>query len=383
VENKFIAMKNFLPLFALLLVACDTDNYLTFSDYAQGTTYTVTVKNPPENLDEKIDAVFEDIDFTFSIFNPASLTSRINRGETDTTTALFERCFALVKDVHARTEGFYDPTVKPLVDAWGFGPEPRQEIPDIETIMEYVGLDKIYTQKGRIIKSDPRVQLDFSSIAKGLTVDLLAELLETENVTDYMVEVGGEVRTKGVNESGRAWRIGIDKPVVGLTRTLETVAVPTGALPAIATSGNYRNQFVDTSGRTRVHTIDPTTGLATDGELLSVSIAAAECALADAFATGLMASHTIENARRILAAIATGTVNATGTANPTSTENGTPGTANAVPTPAPFEYYIIYSAPANAPTAPDNASTAPDAPTANNSRNAAAVFRSPGFPLEK
>jgi thiamine biosynthesis lipoprotein len=171
--------------------------------------------------------------------------------------------------------------------------------------MVFTGMDKVRIENGRIIKDDPRIRLDFSSIAKGFTVDCLAELLEAEHVTDYMVEVGGEVRARGVNARGRTWRIGIDKPSFGLAGERETVIVLDGE--AIATSGNYRNWFVDDQGRTRVHIIDPKTGSPALGEILSVSIVAPLCGVADAWATGLMACGTIANVERLLANIPSGT----------------------------------------------------------------------------
>ncbi len=307
-------MKKLFPLIALLLAGCSHDNYISFSNYAQGTTYNIVVRNPAEGTGEKIEAVFEEIDLTFSMFNPSSLTSRINRGETDLATPLFEECFVLAKNVHAATEGYFDSTVKPLVDAWGFGPEKAQTEPDVAAIMEYVGMDKVHIEDGRIIKDDPRVQLDFSSIAKGFTVDCLAEMLEGTGAADYMVEIGGEVRVKGVNAAGRAWRIGIDKPVGGLAREIEAVVSFDGNLTSVATSGNYRNMFVDDAGRMRVHTIDPKTGRTIQGEILSASIVGAKCAVADGWATGLVASGSIENARRLLSGAPSG-----------------------------IEYYIIYS----------------------------------------
>lgn len=295
-------MKRIIPFLMLFTASCQQANYVTFNGYAQGTTYTVIAKTSDGGTAEKIGGIFAEIDETFSIFAENSLVNRINRNETDRVSPLFEACFALAKDVHAATGGFYDPTVKPLVDAWGFGSGAQQEIPNTKSIMEYVGFDKIRIENHTIIKDDPRVQFDFGSIAKGLTVDRLAEMLEEGGVTDYMVEVGGEIRTKGVNEAGRAWRIGIDKPIGGLAREIEAVAAPTAALRSIATSGNYRNQFIDAGGRRRVHTIDPTTGFTASGELLSVSIAAADCALADAWATGITASQTVDNARKFLSA---------------------------------------------------------------------------------
>jgi thiamine biosynthesis lipoprotein len=248
-------MKRLILFLALFTAGCTEPNYETFSGFAQGTTYTIVARDPNPGVAEKIDAVFEEIDFTFSVFNPESLASRINHNETDATTPLFEECFSLAKNVHAATDGYFDSTVGPLVDAWGFGPGEQQEIPCVDCIMEYVGMGRVRIENGRIIKDDPRVRLDFSSIAKGLTVDKLAEMLDGEGVTDYMVWIGGEARVKGVNASGRGWRIGIDRPESGLSTGGEYEAAVSfsTALPAIATSGNYRNWFVDEAGRTRAH----------------------------------------------------------------------------------------------------------------------------------
>ncbi len=323
-------MKRLIPFLALLTAGCSQANYETFSGFAQGTTYRIVVKNPSVGLAGKIDAVFAEIDATFSVFNPSSLTSRINRGETDAVTPLFEECFALAKEVYAATDGYFDSTVGPLVDAWGFGAGEAAGRPDVDSLMEFVGFDRVRIEGGRIIKDEQRVHLNFSSIAKGLTVDLLAKMLEGERVKDYMVWVGGEARVRGVNAAGREWRLGIDKPALGLPGGEYMAVVPfTGHLRAIATSGNYRNWFVDEAGRTRAHTIDPKRGVPALGEILSVSIVAAECAVADAWATGIMASGTLENARRLAGSAPDG-----------------------------IEYYIIYG-----------------------TADSMAVLHSPGFPL--
>jgi thiamine biosynthesis lipoprotein len=305
-------MKRLVPLIALGLTACAKPNYVPFNGFAQGTSWSIVVADPPAGVASKIDATFDEIDLTFSMFNPASLTSRINRGETDVTTPFFEQCFALAQEVNVATEGYFDSTVGPLVDAWGFGPGGANASPDVDSILAFTGMDLVRIEAGHIIKSDPRVKLDFSSIAKGFTVDCLARMLDGEGVTDYMVEVGGEVRARGVNSRGGAWRIAIDKPSFELVNERETVinlgsstpaATPASTPPpaAIATSGNYRNWFVDEAGRTRVHIIDPKTGIPALGEILSVSVVAAECAVADAWATGLVACGSVANANHLMA----------------------------------------------------------------------------------
>jgi thiamine biosynthesis lipoprotein len=322
-------MKQLIPLVALCATACAQPNYVPFNGFAQGTSYSIMVNDPPAGLNAKIDSVFAQIDLTFSMFNPASLVSLINKGETDTSTPLFDDLFAVAKETNRATEGWFDPTVAPLVDAWGFGAGAQQASPNVDSIMAFTGMDKVRIEAGRIIKDDPRLRLDFSSIAKGFTVDCLAEMLEDEGIAHYMVEVGGEVRARGVNARGTAWRIGIDKPSFGLVNERETV-IPLGGAStlagsfagvpaAIATSGNYRNWFVDEQGRTRVHIIDPKTGSPALGEILSVSIVAPLCAVADAWATGLVACGTMENAHRLLANL-----------------------------PRDMEFYIIHSSPDNA-----------------------------------
>jgi thiamine biosynthesis lipoprotein len=283
------------------MAACTTmDNYTTYTGAAQGTTYRIVVNPGSEAIEKGITNVFEEIDLTFSMFNPASLVSRINRGETDLTTPLFDQCFEIAQRVWSHSGGYYDITVKPLVDAWGFGPGAEQAEPCVDSIMQFVGMDKVRLSGGHLTKDDPRLQLDFSSVAKGFTVDCLAEMLEQAGARDYLVEVGGEVRAKGVNARGNSWRIGINRPEEGFSDEYEAVVTLGGALTSIATSGNYRNWFTDEAGHRRVHTIDPTTGRPAIGSLLSVSIAAPTCGEADAFATALMASGSIARATPIL-----------------------------------------------------------------------------------
>jgi thiamine biosynthesis lipoprotein len=301
-------MKALLPVIALVTAGCTPAKYETFKQLAQGTYYNIVVRNPPADIAKKIDSTFAEIDLTFSMFNPESLTSRINRGETDSITPLFQQCFDIAKQVNIASDGYFDSTVAPLVDAWGFGGEgAKQACPNVDSLLAFVGMDKIRIENGHIIKTDPRVRLDFSSVAKGFTVDRLALMLEAAGVTDYMVWVGGEARVRGVNSTGREWRIGIDKPSFGLSSDGYEAAVHfSNRLPSIATSGNYRNWFVDDTGRTRVHIIDPKTGIPALGEILSVSIVAGECAVADAWATGIMAAGTVVEARRLLNGVPSG-----------------------------------------------------------------------------
>jgi thiamine biosynthesis lipoprotein len=184
----------------------------------------------------------------------------------------------------------YDVTVKPLVAAYGFaGKNPDFQV-NVDSLLEFVGFDKIAVRDGRLIKQDQRVQLDFNSIAKGYVVDLAAEYLEQLGVENYMVDIGGEVRCRGVNPKGAAWRVGVETPFEGndVPGAYIQQVVSLGNC-AMATSGNYRRYYVDNDGRKVAHTIDPRTGKSAISELLSATVIAPTCAEADAYGTMFMA----------------------------------------------------------------------------------------------
>ena len=192
--------------------------------------------------------------------------------------------------VSENTDGAFDITVAPLVNAWGFGfgNQNLSSLPDLDTIMPYIGYKKIRLENNRIIKEDRRIMLDASAIAKGQGCDVIAALLEKNGIKNYMVEIGGEIACKGLNPKGEKWRIGIDKPVddpANENPELETVLVLSDV--GLATSGNYR-QFYMKDGKKYAHTINPKTGRPTDHNLLSVTVIAPNCMQADAYATAFM-----------------------------------------------------------------------------------------------
>lgn len=227
---------------------------------------------------------------SMSIFEEHSLLNRLNRNETDLVDAHIRRNLELADSVGVLSNGCYDVTVKPLVDAWGFGSEAAVEHPNLDSILQFVGREKVRIVEGRLVKDDPRVQLDFNSIAKGYTVDLLAALVEHFGAENYMVDIGGEVRCKGVNKQGVLWRIGIETPFDGNDSfgkyVQKRVQMSSGGL---ATSGNYRRFYIDVDGNKVAHTIDPRTGRSALSRLLSVTAVADNCALADALGTMFLA----------------------------------------------------------------------------------------------
>ena len=257
-----------------------------------GTTLRVTacVGEPSAGeLYRRIMGVDSAMKRSMSIFDEGSLLSRLNRNETDSVDEHIVRNWTLAREIGALSGGRYDVTVKPLVDAWGFAGRERTAAPNLDSLLEFVGSDKVSVRDGRLVKSDPRVQLDFNSVAKGYTVDRVALLLEEYGAENYLVDIGGEVRCRGVNPHGDPWRIGIERPVDGVAygQTSEVrVALSGGSL---ATSGNYRRFFIDAAGNKVAHTIDPRTGRSVVSRLLSATVVADDCARADALATMFMA----------------------------------------------------------------------------------------------
>lgn len=267
------------------------ERYVTLNGFALGTTYKITVgMADTTGLQRSIDSLFEGVNGSMSLYNPASLLSRLNRNETDSVDRHIAYCIETAARVSDLSGGEYDITLKPVVDAWGFNAEQRQDSPDLDSLMRFVGYRKIHITDGRLIKDDPRTQIDLNSIAKGYTVDLLAGLMEDHGAENYLVEVGGEIVSRGVNAKGNQWRIGVDKPVEGnvVPGAVRQASVQLGT-GALATSGNYRKFYVDEQGRKVVHTISGLTGLSRSGNLLSATIITDRCALADAYATMCMA----------------------------------------------------------------------------------------------
>ena len=283
--------KNLCGLFAALFAAgfagCGGGprTYTVVDGTMLGTTLHVVADVEGVSSQELYAAVMEldrEAKASMSIFDPASLLSRLNRNETDSVD--------LADSIGALSGGRYDVTVKPLVEAWGFAGKAAQAHPNVDSILDFVGREKVRIERGRLVKSDPRVQLDFNSVAKGYTVDLLAELVERFGAENYIVDIGGEIRCRGVNRTGEAWRIGVETPFDGNMSDGEylqkRIRLREGGL---ATSGNYRRFYLDADGRKVAHTIDPRTGRSALSRLLSVTVVAPTCAEADALGTMFLA----------------------------------------------------------------------------------------------
>ncbi|MFI3239997.1 MAG: FAD:protein FMN transferase [Bacteroidales bacterium] len=250
-----------------------------------GTLYHVTYQHN-ENLGESIHNKLLSIDASLSVFNDTSTISKINTNQSDQTDYLFNQVFNKSREIYHATNGAFDPTISPLINAWGFGFKNIDNVTPtlINSLLQTVGMNQITLTNNTIEKVNPNTTLNFSAIAKGYACDLIAQLLQSQGIENYLVEIGGEVIANGTNPTGEPWRIGINTPEIGSTE-VETILHLTNG--AVATSGNYRNFYIQ-DGKRISHTINPRTGYPTENNLLSATVIAEDCTTADAYATAFM-----------------------------------------------------------------------------------------------
>lgn len=266
-----------------------------------GTTYSI-VYQYDRDLEAGILDQLQQVDNSLSPFNETSIISRVNRNETVEVNDLFTDVFTMAQEVSADTYGAFDITVAPLVNTWGFGfkqgTPPTKAV--IDSLLAIVGYEKVKLSGRHVVKQDARTMLDCSAIAKGYGCDVVARYLRNQGVTNYMIEIGGEIVAHGVNDKQTAWRIGVTKPTddsLNINQELQTIIDV--ADKAMATSGNYRN-FYYKNGRKYAHTIDPATGYPVQHSILSATVLTSSCARADAYATAFMVMG-LERAQEVLA----------------------------------------------------------------------------------
>ena len=296
-----------LPFLTLLIVGTiliirqqQATPYQKNSGLIFGTTYNITYQHE-DDLHKAILAKLKEVDATLSMFNEKSVITRVNSNQHPELTPMFMEVFEEAQQISEETGGAFDITVGPLVNAWGFGFK-HEQMPDkqaVDSLMALVGYQKVKYDGKKIVKKDPRITLDCSAIAKGYGVDVVARLLDEEGIKNYLVEIGGEVITKGISEKRLPWKIGVTKPtddplVDG--NELQTVLNVTDK--AMATSGNYRN-FYYKGKRKYAHTIDPKTGYPVQHNILSATVLTNRCMKADAYATAFMVMG-LERAKKVL-----------------------------------------------------------------------------------
>ena len=266
-----------------------------------GTFYKITYQCDSD-LHASISRELQRVDRSLSPFNRESVITAVNENRPVELDDMFRDVFQLSMRISKETDGAFDITVAPLVNAWGFGFKsglrPTQHV--IDSLLQTIGYEKVSIDRGKVVKADPRIMLDCSAVAKGYGADVVARLLSHRGVENYMVEIGGEVVTRGISPKRIPWKIGVTKP------TDDTLSVGGGELQtvlnvtdrAMATSGNYRN-FYYKDGKKYAHTIDPKTGYPVQHSILSATVLATDCATADAYATSFMVMG-LERARQVL-----------------------------------------------------------------------------------
>ncbi len=265
-----------------------------------GTTYHITYQYD-DDLQPELEARMKEVDNALSMFNKESIISKVNNNQPVELNEMFVEVFQQAQKISEDTNGAFDITVAPLVNAWGFGFK-NEQMPDkhaVDSLMAIVGYQKVSYDGKHITKRDPRITLDCSAIAKGYGVDVVARLLEEKGIDNYMVEIGGEVVTHGISEKRVPWKIGVTKPTddpLQEGNELQTVLNLTDK--AMATSGNYRN-FYYKGKRKYAHTIDPKTGYPVQHSILSATVLTNRCMRADAYATAFMVMG-FEGAKKVL-----------------------------------------------------------------------------------
>lgn len=265
---------------------------IVFDGFAQGTTYHITYFDKKDRfLKNDIDHLLAKFDLSVSTYNKNSIISKINTNEKNVKLdKYFISCFNKAKEVWKNTNGAFDPTVYPLSNIWGFGPGEKEKVNQqkIDSILKFVGLNLISIKGNKIIKKDARVKLDFNAFAQGYSVDVVSDYLKSKGITNFIVEIGGEVYANGKNKNrNEYWKIGIEKPFDNKDSENPLKSIAKIENMAIATSGNYRRFFIE-DGVKYSHHIDPKTGYPTKNNLLSASVFSKQCINSDATATGIL-----------------------------------------------------------------------------------------------
>ncbi len=268
-----------------------------FEGNALGTTYHIKAfpSKKSKNVTKKdVDSVVQAINNSLSTYQPNSLISRINKGEVLKLDQQFTDVFKAAKIIYRQTGGLYDPTIGILVNAWGFGPKQKikeiaQDSSIVDSLKKFVGYNFLsIDEHGFLKKKMPQIYIDYNSIAKGYAIDRIGKMFENKGYHNYLVEMGGEVLTKGKNiKKNKPWLVAIDNP----DRQHGSKFISKIALSdqAIATSGNYRKYYTDPqTGKKYAHTLDPKTGYPVQRHLLSASVIADNCTMADGYATAFM-----------------------------------------------------------------------------------------------
>ena len=265
-----------------------------------GTSFNIKI-NESHKIDKikqieySIDSILVSLNQQMSTWIEDSEISFFNQSRSGSPFRISDEFYHVLKKgklINNQTSGAFDYTVFPLAQIWGFGPKGKNsskspDVNEIKNVLEYIGTDKIELDYPYITKKHPKVQIDLNAIAKGYAVDIIHDWLIHKNYKNIYVEIGGELRCSGVNKTGATWIIGIDTPINNIVSSKNIYSKTKLKNMSLATSGNYRN-FLEKNGKKINHTIDPRNGISVESNILSVSVKARSCLVADAWATALM-----------------------------------------------------------------------------------------------
>lgn len=299
-KNKWFLILLILSIVTGTFTGCSRgEKYIRMEGMIWNTTYHITYKGP-EELKDSVLPVLNQVSQSVSVFEESSIVSRLNKSDSIKADLHFLTLYDASRRINELSKGSFDPTVSPLIDAWGFGKGHKVtgDTVAIDSILNFIGIEKTYRNGDWIIKNDKRTQFNFSAIAKGYGCDAVGKMFIRNGVENFMVEIGGELCLKGNSPSGKKWQIAVDAPTedknpgeeVGIILSLTDVGV--------ATSGNYRN-YREEGGRKIAHTISPKTGRPLLGDILSSTVIASTCMEADGIATACMASN-LSDAKELL-----------------------------------------------------------------------------------
>lgn len=288
-------MKKFLIFLSFIILGCSHNTQpikVNFLGEAQGTYYSIIYfDDEGRDFQNEVDSILTDFDNSVSLWVPNSILSRVNNNDNSVVLdSYFVDNFEISKDVANKTQGAFDFTIGTLINAWGFGWDHNKTIDNskIDSLLQLTGYEKVILQNGKVIKDNPSISFDFNAVAQGFSVDIIANFLQVQGITNYLIDIGGEVKAKGQKPDGSKWKIGIEKPAENKSDSRDLKAIAELSNISIATSGNYRKFYVE-NGVRYSHTINPKTGYPAKNTLLSVSVLHKSTAYADAYATAFMA----------------------------------------------------------------------------------------------
>lgn len=275
-------------LICCFLVSCDTVKKQQFMGTTQGSYYSITYFDEQNrDFSREFDSIFKEIESTLSLWDENSIIRRVNRNDTTVVlNQIFIDNFNYAMKAAELSDGYFDPTVGPLVQAWGFhfkeGMEMTPEI--VDSLKQLVDYRKIKIENGKVIKENPNMTLDFNAVAQGYTTDMIGNYLLSKNVNNFLVDVGGEILARGCKPNGELWKVGIEKPAENKDSERIVQEIVELDNRSIVTSGNYR-KYVERGGKRYSHSLNPKTGYPAENNLLSATIIAENTAWADCLAS--------------------------------------------------------------------------------------------------